>query len=406
MLFMMWILALLALIFGIVPFFLTFKFRHYCRREIKEALTTRYAPKVSLIVPCKGTDHNFDEHILSFLTQDYPDYEVIFVTATYEDPAYRKIQNILNSYQGKITSQLLVAGIEEGRGQKMTNMLKGLKHVSADTEVFAFMDADIDIYPQLLQKLVQPLYDDNVGAASGIWVFLPLQKAFGSILKFVWSSGAVLMAPDKKNNLAIAAVTCIKKSVFEEAGIAKRLEKTVSDTMAFTQGIRSLGLSVHFVPSAMIISEDKSSVKDVLDWTNRLATFNRVYNRPFWWKVFLIYSTQNLLIIAGLATLLAVWLGADQRLLLPGAFMAGLMVLQVLHAFVTFPILVNRLNKYPQAQRELRKMTWKICLSAPLGGVITMINSLHSLVTNIVTWRGVSYQLISPTETKVLGEVK
>ncbi|MGB9370817.1 MAG: hypothetical protein WCB79_02640, partial [Halobacteriota archaeon] len=53
-----------------------------------------YTPTVSVIVPCKGTDHGFHENIPAFLTQEYPTYQILFVVDSKDDPAYSALDQL------------------------------------------------------------------------------------------------------------------------------------------------------------------------------------------------------------------------------------------------------------------------------------------------------------------------
>ena len=85
------IIGMFALTISVIPIVLAIKFIRYIDRPLKTSVTS-YIPKVTIIVPCKGLDPNFDENIKAFLKQDYPTYQVLFVTATDDDP-YVHLQN-------------------------------------------------------------------------------------------------------------------------------------------------------------------------------------------------------------------------------------------------------------------------------------------------------------------------
>ena len=83
-------LGFLALFLGVFPLWMTIRLRHYVDQCLTEP-TAQFTPMVSLIVPCKGTDLEFERNVEAVLQQDYPRYEVIFVTATTADPAYETL---------------------------------------------------------------------------------------------------------------------------------------------------------------------------------------------------------------------------------------------------------------------------------------------------------------------------
>jgi cellulose synthase/poly-beta-1,6-N-acetylglucosamine synthase-like glycosyltransferase len=398
-----WICAISTTLFALVPFVMTLKFRGYVRRESRRERAHGFLPRTALIVPCKGTDLHFADNIHGFLSFAYPNYEVIFVTATIEDPARGEIERIIARHPQRSHARLIVAGVEGGRGQKMTNMLRAVESVADDVAVFAFMDADIKTHAEMLGDLIEPLSRQDVGATSGFPVFVPQPGCRGSYLKSVWSMGGLLIMADTKRNFSHAAAMCMRRDVFASSGIEARLKTTLSDSMAVTHTLRALGLRIHFVPSALAVSEDRSSIPDVVRWTNRMTVFTRVYNRPFWWTVALSYCFINLMIASGFGLLLATLLGAEAQLVGPAVFLISSMALQIVQAFVTFPSMLSLLAPYPEAQTEMRRLRLLLPLVAPAGAFLVMLNSMMSLTTNVVTWRGIRYRLVSPSETEVIG---
>jgi len=51
---------------------------------------------------------------------------------------------------------------------------------------------------------------------------------------------------------------------------------------------------------------------------------------------------------------------------------------------------------------QVRRLRWRYVFAAPLASAMTLLNTLHSSRTRRLTWRGVTYELRSPTETVVV----
>ena len=54
-----------------------------------------YRPHATVIVPVKGIDPGLSETVASLLDQDYPSYQVVFVTESTDDPGYRAVKKIV-----------------------------------------------------------------------------------------------------------------------------------------------------------------------------------------------------------------------------------------------------------------------------------------------------------------------
>lgn len=393
------VIGILALVSGLIPLWMTRRFRHYVNDRLAKA-STIYQPKVSVMVPCKGTDLEFEQNILAFLSQDYPTYEVHFITATLDDPARVELERLTASRQEGPSVKLLTAGIHPSRGQKITNLLMGVANASSDTEVLIFWDADIRVRPNFIRDLVAPLADQSVGATTGFPWYLPIKGNPGSVLRSIWGAGALPLLVDTNRNFASGACNAIRKSVFEQGNVAHAMDRSISDTFAITNSVRSLGLVVEFVPQCLAITPDDSNLVQTLRWTNRQTIISRVYSPPFWWMVAVNYSFSNAVLLLGVLLLLSAIITGNFGHALPALLMLGLVPLEIINAAMLLPT-VKRL--LPENWRQLDDLAWKYYLLTPLASVLIMINSVVSRMTNEIEWRGVRYRLVSPDQTEVLG---
>lgn len=391
--------GLLTFILGTVPLLLSIRFRNYVEKAFQKPLLV-YSPKVSLILPCKGIDPGFRENIDAHFNQDYPCYEIIFVTATEEDPAYVFLQGFLKEKRTEVLAKLIVAGISQDRGQKINNMLEALKNVRHDTEVYAFVDSDIRPDKNFLSNLVRPLQIPDIGAATGIRWYMPEHGNLGSLLRSIWAAGVYPILIDEKYNFAFGGANVVKRDVFEKSHIETLLNHSVSDTFAITNGIKSKGLKIYFVPQCIVVSHEDSTLSETIEWTNRQTIISRIYNPSFWKMVFLTYSFSNLMLLIGIITLL-LSIAGNGYFVLPALLMLSLIPLEMINAGLLLPI-VKRL--IPEQARRIDKLKWRYYFVTPLASILIMINSIASLTTNEIAWRGIKYKLISPTETKVLSK--
>ena len=394
----LYLLGMASLIFGIFPLFFTIRLKKYVQNALAETIHP-YTPKVSLILPCKGLDPGFEKNIHALLTQDYPDYEAIFVTATDDDPAYLFLDDLIKKQSYNVPIKLVVAGISQIRGQKINNMLHAITNARKETEVYAFVDSDIRPEKDFLSNLVKPLQNANVGVTTGIRWYLPRKKNLGSILQAIWAAGAYPLLIDQRHNFAWGGANAIKKNTFEKADIATLLKYSISDTFAITNGVKNINLEVHFVPQCVVVSHENSTLSATIEWTNRQTIISRVYSPAFWWAVFVTYSFANTMLLVGTVTF-TVGMLISPPLVIPSIMILTLIPLQICNASLLLPIVTRILVNHKE---QIDKLKWNFYLTAPLTSILIMINSIVSLLTNEITWRGVRYKLISPNETKILN---
>jgi len=91
-----WALGIGLLVQGVAVLFGTLNWRRYVRPKRFRALNN-FTPPVALIIPCKGTDAEFEANVSSYLCQDYPCFQVIFVVASVDDLAYQALRTRLEN---------------------------------------------------------------------------------------------------------------------------------------------------------------------------------------------------------------------------------------------------------------------------------------------------------------------
>src|SRR5713226_7150160 len=122
-------------------------FAAYVRREIAHPLHD-FAPFASVIAPCRGLEDGLSENISALFQQNYPTYEIIFVTDRADDPALGLIDEVRAEVQNVLQDDLdraakcVVAGPATESGQKVHNLRVAVLEVDPRCEVLVFVDTD------------------------------------------------------------------------------------------------------------------------------------------------------------------------------------------------------------------------------------------------------------------------
>ena len=112
------------------------------------------APKVGVVIPVAGLRIGMETALRSLLEQDYPRYEVIFVTAEADDPAAPCIRALTEKFS---RVRHVIAGRASRCGQKNYNTLCGIAALDKDTAIYAFCDSTHMAPRDFLGALVRPL---------------------------------------------------------------------------------------------------------------------------------------------------------------------------------------------------------------------------------------------------------
>jgi ceramide glucosyltransferase len=153
-----------------------------------------YTPAASLLKPVHGVDFGSFENFVSFCTQDYPEYEILFGVGDSDDPAVPLIQRLMADFpQRRIC---LMVGAERIGANRKVNMQARLAR-EARHEILVLTDGDIRVSRDYLREVIAPLADRKVGAVTSFYRGI-VEKNLGAELEAIGAASdffaGVLMA--------------------------------------------------------------------------------------------------------------------------------------------------------------------------------------------------------------------
>jgi cellulose synthase/poly-beta-1,6-N-acetylglucosamine synthase-like glycosyltransferase len=223
-----------------------------------------------------------------------------------------------------------------------------------------------------------------------------------SHLRAVWNASiASALGADLRANFCWGGSTAIRRETFAQLDMTERWRGTLSDDFALTRALQNARLPIHFVPRCLTAShEDCSSWRELFEFTTRQLKITRVY-APRLWRIVLV---SNLLFVAvfygGLALALA-RLGLGLPASLPLALVAVIYLLGSVKALL-------RLRAVALAFEATHEILRAGTLAAhlflwPLASALFLYNALAAARSRRICWRGINYELKSPTETVIIN---
>ena len=362
----------------------------------------KFAPPVTLVLPCKGVDQGLKENLSAYFEQDYPDWQILLVTGDSSDPAVAVLEEVSAAYPD-VAWQILYSGTTHQRSQKVHNLLHALGFLRDGDEVLAFGDSDIRPARDWLRHLVSPLEDSSVGISTGYRWYLPQKGNFASVLRSVWNAGIASMMNEKDCYFAWGGAMAIRREAFRECRVADSWQSALSDDYAISHAVHSRALSIRFQPPCLSFSHEDCNFRQLLDWSARQLSITRVYH-PGLWRAALVFQILNSLVLWGGIVILLLALGyGDLRLrgiyLALAALMGSIYLLGCIKGWMRLRAV---LTLFPQHARELQRYRWAYVLWGPLASWVTLVGLARSLFSREIEWRGVRYRMVSPEETIVL----
>ncbi len=265
-----------------------------------------FTPPVSILKPVKGLDSQAYENFVSFCTQDYPDFEVLFSVPDLSDQAIPVIKRLQREYSN-IRIRLFVAP-SIGTNNKASQL-----HTLAEqahNEFLVVSDSDMRVTPNYLRRVVTPLSDDQIGLVTCPYrgehaeTFTARLEALYMGVTFLPS---VLVARKVLSmRFALGATVALRRRDLDQIGGFECISDFLADDYQLGVRISDLGLRVHL--SDYVVTSVLGATTFSEQWHRevRWAQCARISRRWEYPGLLLSYSTPLatvLLFLSGFSTL-------------------------------------------------------------------------------------------------------
>ena len=381
-------LAAISCWLGIQSLLSGIRYAAYVRRETNRAIPD-FHPFASVIVPGRGLEPGLAENLRTLLTQDYPEYEVLFVFDREDDPALKVIEEFSRGFSQ--ISRTIIAGPATDCGQKVHNLRVAVEEIDSQSEVLVFVDTDARPARDWLRKLVAPLGDETLGAATGYRWFIPERGGIASQLRSVWNASiASALGSDTKKNFCWGGSTAIRRTTFEQLAVAERWRGTVSDDFAITRILKGENLPIHFTPNCLVPSLGDCDFKELLEFTTRQIKITRVYASHLWLPLLLGSSLFTIAFFGGL-----ILISFNPRS--SAAFFP--LIIFTLGAAKS----VIRFRAVSSVLRTSRRDLFAHIFLWPIASLVYLYNAIVAGFSRRIKWRGITYELKSPNEAVIIS---
>ena len=392
-----YLFAAVSLWLGVLSLLSGRRFSRYVRQQLDLPLSN-YTPRVSVIAPCRGIDQGFEQNINALLQQNYPHYDILFVVDSAADPALKHLEKLQALRHGQLS--VLVAGPAKTSGQKVHNLIIATQQLSHSTDVIVFVDSDARPSVDWLRTLVSPLEDPQLGATTGYRWFVPVRGGFISHVRAVWNASiASALGANSARNFCWGGSTAMRRETFQELGITQQWSGSVSDDFTITRVLQQAQRPIHFVPACLIPSFEDCTFRELLTFSNRQVQITRVYAAHLWKQLLLGSAIFNVSFVGGIVLALLAFVDIQSRYL--AAFAVLLMfILGTAKSVVRFRAVTAALEHQSFGQSGsllAHALLW------PVTSLLQFMNCVVAGLSRRIVWRGITYELKSPTEAVIIS---
>jgi ceramide glucosyltransferase len=389
-------LALLQIGIGVYLVWHALRWVQYARRRMQGDPGFN-APRVAVLCPCKGMEPGLERNLVALTEFDYRNYELFFILASSSDSAYSTVKRVAD--HSKPPAHVIIAQRPEGCGEKVNNLRVAIEQLPAEFEVLAFADSDGRPGKFWLRRLVATLNDKTVGAATTMRWLIPTGHNFATALLAVWNASIVTMLSEKGKNFCWGGGTAIRRSVFDEVRVLDEWRHSVSDDYSMTRALEHAGRSIVFVPECLTPTYVDVDFRGLLEFTNRQILITKVYSKKNWASGAAMHLLYCGTLLLGLEVTLSNLLA-----MLPAFHLAMLTFLPMLLAAIRGALRVSVATEVLQPLRaQIVGQAWMYIVLGAFIPYLFLLNFAMSLFTRKIRWRGVTYELISPQQTRILA---
>jgi ceramide glucosyltransferase len=296
---------------------------------------------------------------------------------------------------------IVIAGPAEDCGEKVYNLRRAVEALPEKFEVLVFTDSDVRLPRAWLGKLVAPLQDQRIGATTSYRWLIPNgagSDGFASALASTWNAAVATMLGRVRENFCWGGATAIRRKTFDDAHVLEAWKGALSDDYAMTHALEQAGKAIVFCPECLAPTMHRWSNAELLDFTNRQILITRIYAPRRWIVGAALHWSYLLTLAYALVVIADAIIEGD-----PWGQLALLTLVIPLLAALKGAVRTFAVGDLlPEWRGALQEWNWVYTVLAPVVPFLFASNFVSSLFGRSVRWRGIRYELVSPTVTRVL----
>jgi cellulose synthase/poly-beta-1,6-N-acetylglucosamine synthase-like glycosyltransferase len=293
---------------------------------------------------------------------------------------------------------VVIAERPEACGEKVNNLRVAIEQLAPEFEMLVFADSDGRPGKLWLRRLIGPLRDSRVGATTTMRWLIPNRGNLASALLAVWNASIVTLLSENGENFCWGGGTAIRRSVFEQIGVLEEWSHSVSDDYSMTRALRRARRSIMFLPDCLTPSYLDVDAGSLLEFTNRQVLITKIYSKKMWATAAVTHLLYCATLALGAYVIVVNWIATLSTFQL-----ALLTFVPMLLAAIRGGLRVAAVTDVLTAERsKIMGQTGSYILLGIFVPYLFLLNFVVSLFTRKIRWRGVTYELISPQQTRIL----
>jgi ceramide glucosyltransferase len=209
----------------------------------------RSLPPVTVLKPLCGAEPGLLEHLRTFCTQNYPEFQLVFGVRDAGDPACAVVRRLAAEFPS-VPIELVINPQLHGSNLKISNLINMLPYARYDTLTMA--DSDAFVGADYLATVTGPLLAHDVGLVTCIYRGTPTRgiwSRLGAMYINEWYVPSVLLAWLFGHQGYVSGQTvCLRRDTVHAIGGLRVLANHLADDHRLGELVRELGLRIVLSP--------------------------------------------------------------------------------------------------------------------------------------------------------------
>jgi ceramide glucosyltransferase len=245
--------------------------RRFRRERLSLASTSLEFPPVTLLKPVCGMEPGLEQHLTGFFEQNYPGYEIVFGARHEDDPALELARRISARYPS-VPVSIVTTGEPWRPNAKVCSLVKMYARASHDYLIIS--DSDVNVGPNYIADVVQPLLDPRNGMVTCLYRGLPTGGLWSKLealgMSVEMTAGAIVANLLEGMKFALGPTMAIRRDALDAIGGFEPLADFCSDDYVLGRDVaesgRNVVMSHHVIDHVVINRKFACSMQHQIRW--------------------------------------------------------------------------------------------------------------------------------------------
>lgn len=389
-------LFLSLLLFAIAQGIYVLVFARAVKHVASTTLPDECCPPAAIILCLRGSDPFLSDCLSALFELDYPDYEVWIIVDHAADPSLEIVRDVVNRIESRKWHLRILDNPADSCSLKCSSLVQVAHELNRDRELTALLDADTIPHPNWLRELAASLQaDDHWGAVSGLRWYMPEEQNWGSLIRHIWNSAAVVQM--YWYGIAWGGSLAIRTDLVHSTPLLERWQRAFCEDTMLSRQLGRHGSKLQVIPSLLMVNRESCTVQGFFDWVQRQLLTARLYH-PFWWLIVGHAFSTTILNLSAVTVLIVAW--QQPRPVAAAWAAAGFVGFQ--SANLVWLMILERTARQSLRRRNeptawlTRGKLARLFLAVPAVQIIHFVAIVATLLRRTISWRGVTYRIEGP----------